>query len=111
MLRPVPVLCSKIAFLRATLPALQQAVPVLNTNAEAEVYLRGGNPFYHFTDWIARPSAILFGLSPCQKLTDVLIIDRRAVVFSAELLHFVHPGEQRFGIDLALFPVPGRRLI
>ena len=99
LLRSVPVLCGKVSFLRAALPAPLHAAPVLNTDADADADLWGSNPFHHFTDRKARPGTILFGWHPGQKLTDVLIPDLRAVVLSAETPHFVHPGEQLFDID------------
>ena len=43
LLRPVPVICSKIAFLRTTLSEFQHTAPILKANSEAEVDLWGGD--------------------------------------------------------------------
>ena len=57
LLCPVPVICSKIAFLRTTLSEFPHTAPILKANSEADLW--GGDPFYAgriTLYWFARPS-------------------------------------------------------
>ena len=104
LLCPAPVLCSELALLSATLVTPLRTAPVANAYVETDAYVLGSNPFHRLADREAWPTIVLFGRGFRQELTDLLIPDLDAAVFRAEPAYFCNPGQQRFGVDLAVFP-------
>ena len=104
LLCPASVLFGELALLSATLITQFRATPVANASVETNGNVPGSNPLHRLADLEAWPSTALFGRRLGQKLTDHLITDFAAAVFSAEPAYFRDPTQQRFGVDFTVFP-------